>query len=168
MKISLAIIAPSNAPQCGAIAWSLVSSKDMIAIYNSISGMNNKMVREIYANEKLLPSIIEELFPEIESLKYTPWENKLCLFWHCKSCQLSWASKIYFRNLLYFKEVILTDGNQSSIISPYLNVYTLTLVTNIQYKSICFPFKSHRDVKLQDGKLLADHLSNNTSKAGII
>lgn len=119
-------------------------------------------LREIYANERLLPSIISDLCPEITtylcvSPKYSAIEQAKNLTNHLNSLGFNLENTLL--NVVDFGGDILTDGNQSSIISPDLDAYTLALVSNMDYKSIlsvCFPGV--------DGELDADYLTECCSK----
>jgi hypothetical protein len=123
--------------------------------------------KEIMCMEKLIPSIVKEFVPEIKkyicmSPKYSASEqaaNLLNLFTEWKM-----FSNDTLLNIVDFGGDILTDGAQSSIISPELDAYTLAVVKNLAtYKSnvsVCFPGV--------DGELSADYLSekcNNNSIA---
>jgi len=105
--------------------------------------------KEIYCMEKLLPELINDYAPHIKnyiciSSKYSALEqtkNLLTLFneWNMKSFDT-------LLNIVDFGGDILTNGLQSSIISPELDAFTLAVVQNLcndyNYSSkicICFP-----------------------------
>ena len=102
--------------------------------------------KQIYATESLLPEIIESSAPYIKhyaciSPKYSAIEqadniNKLLQSWGFYA-----ADTII--NIVDFGGDILSNGKQSTIISPELDAFTLAVVRNMtQYKSylsVCFP-----------------------------
>ena len=114
--------------------------------------------KEIFCLERLFPEILKDIAPEIinyvcMSPKYSAIDqavnlNKLFDEWEMKEDDT-------LLNIVDFGGDILTNGLQSSIISPELDAYTLAVVKNlINYSSkisICFPGV--------DGELSKDYLS---------
>lgn len=120
--------------------------------------------KKIFCMESLIPDILSKELPEVTkyaciSSKYSAPEqakNLLKLFdsWN----MLSNNTKI---EIVDFGGDILTDKNQSSIISPELDAFTLAVVQNLSnYESkviVCFPGV--------DGELSSDYLTNYCSNA---
>jgi len=115
--------------------------------------------KKIFCMESLIPKILHEELPELTkyaciSPKYSAIEqsnnlNKLFLSWG----MFSNNTQI---EIVDFGGDILTDENQSSIISPELDAFTLAVVKNLSnYKSkivVCFPGV--------DGELYSEYLTN--------
>lgn len=114
--------------------------------------------KEIMCMEKLIPVTLKEFTPYVTkyvcmSPKYSATvqaANLTQLFTEWNMC-----SDDTLLNIVDFGGDILTDGTQSSIISPGLDAYTLAVVRNLNaYQSniaVCFPGI--------DGELSADYLS---------
>ncbi|ARF11921.1 protein of unknown function DUF1152 [Klosneuvirus KNV1] len=122
--------------------------------------------KKIYNSERLLPELIKESFPEVNnyvcmSSKYSAPEQannlrKLFSEWEMEP-------QTTLLNIVDFGGDILTNGNQSTLISPELDAFTLAVVQNLkEYQrkiSICFPGV--------DGELQKDYLGKvcqNSSK----
>lgn len=124
---------------------------------------NIETIQEIYANERLLPTILANICPEVKhylclSPKYSAIEQSVNITRHL--IELGFNPENTTLNIVDFGGDILTNGNQSSIISPDLDAYTLSLVSNMPYKSIlsvCFPGV--------DGELPHDYLTECCSKS---
>ena len=115
--------------------------------------------KKIFCMESLIPEILADEYPEITkyaciSPKYSAIEqaNNLKVlfdFWDM-------TADTTLIKIIDFGGDILTDGNQSSIISPELDAYVLSVVSNLKdYKSelvVCFPGV--------DGELPLDYLTN--------
>lgn len=105
-----------------------------------------KIPKEIYANESMLPLIINNICPQITyyaclSPKYSALEqaqNIRSIFLRLGLSELNTVIEI-----VDFGGDILTDGEQSSIISPELDAFSLAIIRNLsEYKShivVCFP-----------------------------
>lgn len=130
--------------------------------YLTFNSSDTNNPKEIYNMEKLLPDLVDEFTPEIEnyicmSPKYSAKEQadnlrKLFIKWEM-------CSETTLLNIVDFGGDILTDGRQSSIISPELDAYTLAVVGNLnEYLSkicVCFPGV--------DGELYPEYLSEKCS-----
>lgn len=120
--------------------------------------------KKIFCMESLIPEILNKELPEITkyaciSSKYSAPEqaknlSKLFESWN----MLNNNTKI---EIVDFGGDILTDKNQSSIISPELDAFTLAVVQNLSnYESkvvVCFPGV--------DGELSSDYLTDYCSNA---
>lgn len=125
--------------------------------------------KKIFNSERLLPGLIKEFFPEVNnfvcmSTKYSAPEQANNLRKLFSEWQMEPNTTLL--NVVDFGGDILTDGNQSTIISPELDAYTLAVVQNLkEYQrkvSICFPGV--------DGELPKDYLvkvCQNSSKEPI-
>jgi hypothetical protein len=121
---------------------------------------------KIYNNEKLLPKVIFDLAPQITdcyciSPKYSALDQAMNL--ETLFLKLNLIPDETLLNRVDFGGDILTNGDQSSIISPGLDAYTLALVSNL-YKyqsvlSVCFPGV--------DGELDVDYLTNTINSFSI-
>ena len=135
----------------------IIIPSDNMRRYIPFHKWNKETVHEIYANEKLLPSILADICPEIKdylciSPKYSALEQSINVTSHLS--KLGFTPDNTILNIVDFGGDILTNGAQPSIISPDLDAYTLALVSNMPYKSIlsvCFPGV--------DGELSHDYLT---------
>lgn len=120
--------------------------------------------KKIFCMESLISEILRKELPEVTkyaciSPKYSALEQAYNLRELFKSWNMLSNNTII--EIVDFGGDILTDGNQSSIISPELDAFTLAVVKNLsEYKSkviVCFPGV--------DGELSSEYLTdccNNT------
>ncbi|QKF94804.1 DUF1152 protein [Fadolivirus algeromassiliense] len=102
--------------------------------------------KEIYCMEKLIPELLEEFTPYVKnyvsmSPKYSAYEQSHNLRKLFNEWEMHPSDTLL--NIVDFGGDILTNGLQSSIISPELDAYTLAVVQNLsEYTnkiSVCFP-----------------------------
>lgn len=124
-----------------------------------------KSPKEINCTERLIPNLVQDICPNIThyaclSSKYSALEQA------CNLDILLQEWNYMYENTLIevvdFGGDILTDGNQSSIISPCLDAFTLAIAQNMSNKylvkiSVCFPGV--------DGELEPDYLYDVCARA---
>ena len=102
--------------------------------------------KEIYANESILPEVIKNMCPLIThyaclSPKYSAFEQAQNIRNLFEELHLHKVNTII--EVVDFGGDILTNGEQSSIISPELDAFSLAIVRNLsEFKSrivVCFP-----------------------------
>jgi len=102
--------------------------------------------KEIFANESMLPEIINILSPQINHYAcLSPKYSAQIQAHNIRGLFLDWgiSPSDTIIELVDFGGDILTDGNQSTIISPELDAFSLAIVRNLsEYESriaVCFP-----------------------------
>jgi hypothetical protein len=102
--------------------------------------------KEIFANESMLPTIIKTISPYINHYAcISPKYSALTQSQNIRTLLLEWelSESNTMIEVVDFGGDILTNGEQSSIISPELDAFSLAIVRNLpEYKSriaVCFP-----------------------------
>jgi hypothetical protein len=121
-------------------------------------------IKEITCCEKLIPKLLDIMDLNVKTVCISPKYSAIDQAVNLSTLFDEWElpSNDTLLNVVDFGGDILTDGNQSSIISPGLDAYTLAVVTNLNnYESklsICFPGV--------DGELNVDYLTNKLNSSG--